>query len=397
MTTPRLPGRTRRAIWLTFGGLWAEHLVRAFWPLCAVVLVALGLALVSDPRSWPIDITWIAAVFAVAGVLFGLWYAVRRFRLPRWVDATARVDRGMAGRPLQALQDAPATTGGDPAAQAVWDAHIARMRANAQAAEAQSPDLRVSDQDPFALRYVALLIALIGLLFGSAFAARTTLAPDAPAVAAGPAWEGWVRPPAYTRKPNVYLNDVVGKNIVVPQGSEVILRLYGDVGDLTVSETVSARTEVTQSVSANAQNFTIAQSGRLEVRGAGGAIWSITADPDRAPDVQLSARFERDDNDQIVQRFLAQDDYGVIKGRAFVSLHLDEVNRVHGLQIDPTPRGPIELQLPMAMSGDRTQFEGVLTEDLSKSPWVDLPVKIVLEVEDIRGQIGQSATVETML
>ena len=38
------------------------------------------------------------------------------------------------------------------------------------------------------------------------------------------------------------LNDIPPGILRVPQGSEVTLRLYGEVGALTVSETVSGRT-----------------------------------------------------------------------------------------------------------------------------------------------------------
>ncbi len=392
-----LPKQSRRAVFATYVGMWAEHLVRAVWPLIAVALAALGALLLFDVALWPVEGIWIGAAAVLAGAVFGAAYAIRQFTMPRWFVAQHRVDARLPGRPLQALQDHQATATDDPAAQAVWAAHQDRMRKQAEQATRDRPDMRVSDRDPFALRYVAVLIAALGLLFGSLGQVADRAVNPGDVIATGPAWEGWVRPPAYTRKPSVYLNDVVGQSIVVPEGSDVILRLYGDVGALTVAETVSARVDVTESVSAAEQQFQIAQSGRLEVRGPGGAIWSVVAEPDDPPRVQLSARFETTDRNWISQRFLAQDDYGVVAGRAFVSLHLDEVNRQHGLIAAPMPRDAYELQLPLTISGDRRQFEDVLTDDLSKNPWVGLPVRIVLEVEDVLGQTGRSATVETTL
>ena len=49
-----------------------------------------------------------------------------------------------------------------------------------------------------------------------------------PPPATGPGWEGWATPPAYTRRPTVYLNAVPeGADVELPEGSVVSLRLYG--------------------------------------------------------------------------------------------------------------------------------------------------------------------------
>ena len=74
-----------------------------------------------------------------------------------------------------------------------------------------------------------------------------------------------------------------------------------------------------------------------------------------------------------------------------------EVDRWYGLVTNASARLDIEMQLPLASSGDRLNFIETLTEDLSNHVWAYPPVRIVLEVEDLDGQIGQSASVEIML
>ena len=55
------------------------------------------------------------------------------------------------------------------------------------------------------------------------------------------------------------------------------------------------------------------------------------------------------------------------------------------------------MQLPLASVVDCLNFIEILTEDLSKHVWAHLPVLIVLEVEDLHGQIGQLVSLEIKL
>ena len=123
---------------------------------------------------------------------------------------------------------------------------------------AVQPDLRLSRFDPFGLRYTATLLVLIGVLFGSItrVGSLSDLGPaSGAALAAGPAWEVWIEPPSYTGKPTLYLNDQTQDVLEIAQGSTVMLRLYGEVGALTVAETVSGRTEDLPSAAAPEQAF----------------------------------------------------------------------------------------------------------------------------------------------
>ena len=137
-------------------------------------------------------------VFFSLGTLAALALGVRRFRWPRRAEAVDRIDRTLPGRPIAALADTQVIGAGDTASVRVWRAHVARMAARAAAAKPVSPDLRISDRDPYAIRYVAVLALAIALLFGSFLRVTTveaTLPGQGGALAAGPSWEGWVEPP----------------------------------------------------------------------------------------------------------------------------------------------------------------------------------------------------------
>ena len=80
----------------------------------------------------------------------------------------------------------------------------------ARTARAPAPDLRIAGRDRFALRYAGLTAFVMAVLFGSLWRvaeAPGLVGPGTTAnAAAGPTWEGWVEPPAYTGRPSLYLN-----------------------------------------------------------------------------------------------------------------------------------------------------------------------------------------------
>ena len=211
---------------LTRAGMAAERIARAFWPLWSVLILAVGVLALGVQDLVPVEALWAAA--AVLGVLAlaALVWGVRAFRWPRRAEAMIRLDQTMPGRPIETALDSQATGLGDPASQALWQAHQARMRGRLAGARAPQPDLRVSRADPFALRYVALLTLCTGLLFGSLLrvGSVTAMAGTGTSPATGPTWEGWVEPPAYTHLPSLYLNDIDTPDMTVAEGSRVTLR-----------------------------------------------------------------------------------------------------------------------------------------------------------------------------
>src|SRR5690606_3002726 len=90
---------------------------------------------------------------------------------------------------------------------------------------------------------------------------------------------------AYTGRPSLYLADIPQGPLSVPQGSQITLRLYGEVGALTVAETVSGRTADIGSASDAQQSFAVMQAGQLAIDGPGGAEWVINVIPDQPPNV----------------------------------------------------------------------------------------------------------------
>ncbi|MBA3908560.1 MAG: TIGR02302 family protein [Rhodobacter sp.] len=393
---------------LTLAGLWAERLSRAFWPfwsLLLVVLAALAFGLQDyGPLLWAQIGGAVAALLALGLLALGL----RKFRKPTVADALDRLDATMPGRPIATLRDTQAIGRNDPASLAVWEAHKARMAARAAAAKPVTPDLRLSSRDPFSLRYVALTAFVMALLFGSFWrvASLSGLAPGAAvAMPGGPSWEGWAQPPAYTGKPSLYLNDITAEGLELPTGTRLQIRFYGAEGGLSVAQTVAdapppaaplAEGQPTPAAAvpdgmAGVHDLTVTRSGRLAIEGPGGREWQITALPDGLPTIAVSGEIGREADGRFKQGFTATDDYGVVAGRVTISLDMAGLDRRHGLRVDPEPVEPVVLDLPMPLSGKRTEITETLIDDLSKHVFANLPVTLVFAAVDAAGQEGTAA------
>lgn len=392
--------RLRRPLTLTWAGLIAERLVHAFWPLWTIVIAVAAALMLGLHDLAPVEVVWTVAVLAALGAVAFAILGARRFHWPGREAAVARIDSVLPGHPLAALADRQAIGGGDAGSEALWQAHLKRMADRAGKAQAVEPDLRLSKRDPFGLRYVALLGLVVALLFGSVWRVGTVgeMVPGArPDLAGGPAWEGWIEPPAYTGLPSLYLNDQDGA-IRVPEGSRVMIRLYGEVGALSVAETVSGRTEDVGAATDSEQDFDIVADGTLRIDGPGGREWTVTAIPDATPEVSVPPEgLQVTFDGQMSQPFEARDDYGVVGGTARFELDLARLDRRHGLAADPDPREPIVLDLPMPITGERTEFSETLIENLSQHPWAHLPVTLTLSVGDARDQAGASEGKAMML
>jgi len=145
----------------------AEQVTRAFWPFWTVAFVVIAPLMFGWQDVVPLEVFWGFAVLGVIALIASLIWGLRNYRNPTYDDAVARVDARLPGRPIAALVDEQAIGTGDAASEAVWQAHIARMAERTKDAKRVEPDLRVSDRDPYGLRFIALLFFVCALLFGS--------------------------------------------------------------------------------------------------------------------------------------------------------------------------------------------------------------------------------------
>jgi uncharacterized protein (TIGR02302 family) len=383
-----------------------ESFARSFWPLGSALAVlwaalAFGLAEVLTRTQL---IVFLAA--ASLGLLFLLVIGIRRFHWPTDEDARARIDATLPGRPLATMRDSPALGRDDPAAQAVWAAHVARMRRLAASAKAVTADLRLAPRDPWAIRLMALVLLVAALVFARDPAVESVQAalqadPGA-AVAAGPTYEGWAEPPAYTGRPTLYLPEVPGDAPVpVPQGTVVTLRVYGEAGRFGLTETVSdaPATLAEAAPGIAAASFPVETDGAVTLQQGGRTLgsWNFAMEPDTPPTIAMTGSLERAPTGETRLDYEASDDHGVVGARAEIALDPSLADRRYGLATDPEPRPPLVVDLPLPMTGGSQEVAETLVDDFSKSPFAGLPVTVRLTAEDATGQTGASPAVEAQL
>ncbi len=378
---------------LTCAGLVAEQLLRAFWPAASVVMAVLAAVMLGLHDEMPVELVWSGAVLSLLALCATLIWGLRRISWPSRADALIRLDATMPGRPVSALLDAQAIGATDPASIALWQAHQRRMAAAAAKARAPAPNLRIAAADPFALRYMALLSLVVALVFGSLWrvSSLSGMTPGAASAMSGPTWEGWIAPPRYTGLPVLYLNDQPEGALTLPEGSRITLRFYGEIGALSLDETLSARTGEVPPATDPEQEFDVAKGGRLAIEGQGGRSWDVSLAPDAPPTIAVAGHPEMGSDGALSLPFAAQDDYGVIGGTVRISLDLAALDRVHGLSVDPDAREDIVLDLPLPLTGSRQDFTENLIEDFDQHPWANMPVTFTFTAKDAAAQSGSSA------
>ncbi|MEM5467370.1 DUF4175 domain-containing protein [Celeribacter marinus] len=385
--------RVSRAIGATHIGVLFEHVATAFWPSFSGISVVIGLTLLGVhevvPLGWRMAI-WGMVALALAGLfVLGVW----RLRWPSPAIAMSRVDATLRGQPLQALRDTPVSRESDPSSRAIWAAHMARMSTRVAAARPVAPEPMMAAKDPYGLRLVALTVLGMGLVFGSIDHAKTVaMTSSTDQIAAGPTWEGWVKPPAFTGKPTLYLADL-GAGFEAPQGSQVTVRLYGDGAsdDLTLRETVSGIGD------GAAPDFKVAQSGDIEIDGPTGQLWSVGLIPDAPPTAELIGDMTRAASGEARQSYRLSDDFGVTKAVMVFERDGAAVTRHYGFALTPEPRPDLIIDVILPQTGSRTEIEGMFAQNVSEHPFSGLPVMMSLRAYDQTGQVSTDAIGEGIL
>jgi uncharacterized protein (TIGR02302 family) len=404
---PRHERHINRTVRATRVAMAVESAVRSFWPvLCSAAALWAAVAFGLGQDAGRIGITT-ALIVTLALIAILVWRGVRRFRWPSRAAAVSRLDASLTGRPLAALEDKPALGSQDPAVLTLWAVHRARMLERARMARPVKADLRLSGEDPWALRLGVLVFFVAALVFArtdviqtlsSAFGPSASVAPDP-----GPSYEGWAEPPLYTGRPTLYLPDIAGGDPVsLPKGTLITLRAYGDSGQFKLEESVSkdggsAFAEAAPGISLT--EFSLARSGAMDLKRNGRSVgdWALLIEPDAPPSIEIAEDVERAPGGAMRLAFLARDDHGVTAARATIELDLAATERRYGLEAEPEPRAKLDLPLPLPISGSMLEVEGTLVEDLSKHPWAGLPVRMTLVAEDALAQTGEQSGIRTVL
>lgn len=397
----RIARQTRRAL----RALWLERIVQSAWPAYAVAAGFLGLALAGAFEAMP---RW---AHLGALILFGFGFVAtvvwgwRAFRRPTAAEARASLEIDHADRPLAALADRQATGQGDEGARAVWAAHQRRMAEQAGLLKARAAELRLSSRDPLAFRLTALGLLVFGLLAAAGGGGdRVVSAFDPGAGPSGaaeirPSIEAWATPPSYTGAQMVYLTERAGQTVALPQGSRISLRVYNAAETPALSQDIAEGEATLAPFGEQTWDLQIetARSGSLSVDpGEGSAVsWSFEIGEDAPPSIAFDDEGQpavgAAETGALRVAFEASDDHGVTTAWAVIAL--DREALTGGAEMLPPPPGleePIEIELPLPLTGAAEQVREALIEDLTGHGWAGLPVTVTLHAEDALGQTASA-------
>jgi uncharacterized protein (TIGR02302 family) len=396
----KLERLARRASWIL---LWE----RAWPPLAWSLSVVAGFLAASWFGVWfvaPRVVHFaLLAIFALA--LLAALFPLGKLRWPSRGEALARLDRDarIAHRPASGFEDELANGERDETTKALWTLHRARLARQVEDLSLAPPSPRMAWRDPRALRFGALLLAVVaGLAAGPERYARLAAAFDSHGGGAGaapPRIDAWIDPPTYTNKPPLLLR-VVGQekpeSLVAPEDSVVVVRsdskqieAHGE-GALAPSKPPAQAASETPSGPGSApleQKFVVKGDGKLNLTDGGAplASFAISATALGTPKITLIDPPQANVSGSMTLHYSVADNYGIASAEAlFARPNEAGAGPVHTLAEPPS----LPLSLPNGRGG---AGEARTTGDLSKHPWAGADVIMTLRVTSVAGKLGESA------
>jgi uncharacterized protein (TIGR02302 family) len=385
----------------------------AVWPRVAPLAAVAGLfAAVSWFGLWRVTSTPARYAILAAFALALAYYLVRlvRFAWPTRAAAFARVEQatGAEHRPATSFSDTMATGAGDPLSEALWIAHRQRLLAAMDRLRAGIPAPRLPHRDPMALRFLVLLLAIVGFFvagserldrIGEAFQGGEPVAATVARI------DAWVTPPAYTGRPPIFLTGDAAKpngtEYEVPTGSVVTVRTGGthdlDVlaGDAKVAPAAAAKIAAADGAEPPLEHqikLTAATSVEVKKGSREISAWKFTVQPDNPPSIALVGEPKVAESGALHLTYSMEDDYGVVSAFGEFAALDDHKTAAAARSLYDAPSLPLSLPQLRTRKG-----QGDTTRDLTAHPWAGAKVKLTLVARDEAGQEGRSAPIEVTL
>jgi len=425
MTKPADPSRLSTSTKTEMGSmlglatavLFWERLWPRLWPLMGIGLIFFSVSLFDLLPRLPVFLHWmILLVFAVSVLarlrpLLADDYRIsteqRRERLER--------DSELTHRPLSALEDSPLSDDADERTDQLWQAHQRRMMKKLGALRVRVPSPGMAYKDPWAIRMVVILVAVLAFGMGWHDAgprlARAVMPQSKGSISADLKLDVWVTPPTYTGLAPVFLENsdvspLVSKQakpktsvpIEIPVGSIILVQISAGDGvpeiDLAgrrvelpaidgTTEDGGYRGQV-EVVDADQQ----AQTLSIVSDGVPLASWPVRIAADLPPEVEFVEPPRRVGQANLSLRFEARDDFALKDVWATISKT--------GVQADDDGEHQIHVELPASGLGT-VLSKGRSRHDYSAHPWAGTEVLISLSAEDAKGQITKSDPIEMVL
>ena len=378
-----------------------------------------SLTLVWEDLWPPVAFAGAVALLFLAASWFGLWFetpplaravalalfalallaALAPLVLLRWPGRTRALDRldrdaEVAHRPASALEDTLANPEDDPATRALWALHKQRLARDVAKLAVKPPSPHVAARDPYALRFVAVLLALVGFFAAGSerFARLAAAFHGMPSLARAETAriDAWIDPPAYSGKPPIFLKVAEGegvRDIVAPENSVLVVRADPKAVNVSVTGGLASA----PASSAGERRFAIHKDGEAKIYNAGALAADVTlkVQPRTAPSIRLLDPPQANYSGSLTLHYAIEDAYGVREAGGGVTL-LKPPTAAHTLFGPPT----LALSLPGGANGTG---EARSTVDLSEHPCAGARVTLTLTAKSVSDATATSPPVEMVL
>lgn len=390
------------ASWLFL--LW-ERLWSRLWPAVTALLFAGALSLLNIPflfgPGWHLALLAVAAAaVAIAFIRGGM-----RFAWPGTADVQRHIEKASAlkHRPLATLNDTPADGLSDDA-RGLWRRHLAKTALSLPLLKVYTPRADIAARDRWALRYVAALFFVIGLVVAQGEAGsrlHDMLRPDMTGLAETPivTLDLWITPPDYTHAATTYLATARqgllahDGSVAVPEGSLLKLRLSG----LRFAPTLKLAGVKYPLTEAAPRNYTLEMplhdSGALELRSFFTRLgrWSLQVAADAPPAINIE-QIEPTRRGTLKVTYAAQDEYGLAKLTGTIATESERI--VFDI---PAPANGVAVHSEDVAASPAAGTEGTLTleaEDGAGHKTTSLSVPFIMPERDFKNPLAQRVIAE---
>ncbi|WP_156851222.1 TIGR02302 family protein [Bartonella refiksaydamii] len=331
--------------------------------------------------------------FAVGSLFFLIHF---RFPTTREINQRLEKENGLKNQPLSVQTDHLCSENSEDFSAIVWREHQRRMAKQLYHLKTGFIYPNSAARDPLALRTLCILLCVcaFSFSFGScggrladAFDFRPLVDETSMRI------DAWVTPPAYTGVAPIYLTKDEKTQLAVPEGSNVVVRIFNGAG-VTVeakfekdarevlfskkNEKVALDDSVVHFETHLKHSIVLFVSSRHKQQ-----QWHLQVIKDQPPTIRWLEKPGRILTGSLELQYELDDDYGVTKAFVAIEPFLNQHKNTSSLYKAPE----IKLLLPRGGKGKMRTVQDVATH-----PWAGSEVKITLVAEDGAGQQGRSKT-----
>ncbi len=389
-TRPALTRLNRLRKLAQFALLW-EQALRSYWPLLCWIALFAAVWMLEIPAMFGDNAYFLALLAFAGGIYFLVGKAIRSFRWPDTGSADRRLERdsGIVHRPLQHIDDRLANPQKEDT-RTLWKrgvdgAHdvIGRLRV-------PRPQPQLAQQDPRALRALVALLLVIGFLAaGPQWSDRILYGLVPFGVGGGPGSDdsvvAWITPPDYTRLPRITvqgsgtakITDVAAGSTIKVRVKGGFIRPYLQMGTKRVSlERIDDKTSGERDWGVETTVF----PGKEVV--VGQSFFTRQRIPmhyieDQPPTIKLKGDIKILPKGPMQFDLSVNDDYGVTS--LILTMKADTGTSALPLGAPVTQERTI-----LSPGGQETEIKPLY--DLTWHPWAGLPVVLLIQAKDAKGQ-----------